>query len=110
MQGEANSSKKPSVEGRLRLEPHEVKHLLGRRLFCFFDEWMSYGVMLYLYNYNPELFWVMLGPAIYMNYQGYAGLWQLRKKYDIEEDTLPKISGLVSGFTSCLLDDLPAMP
>ena len=90
-----------------KLQPHEVTHLLGRRLFVFLDEWMTYGIMLYLYNNNPELFWVMLPPAILLNYEGYIGLWQLREEYGLGKNdqgsALFGVAGFVTRCTSYLM-------
>lgn len=54
-------------------KPHQINHLLFRRTFIFADEWLSYFLMLYLYDHHPELLWIVVP----------LDLWDLRKQYGI---------------------------
>lgn len=73
----------------MNLERHHVHHLLGRRVFVFADEWLTYAMLLYLYFQEEYLLIAGIAPfAIAFNAYGYWGLWRLRKRYGLQDREL----------------------
>ncbi len=71
-------------EQLMSLRMEHVVHLLGRRAFVLIDEWLTYGLLLYLLKYEHyNIVMVAIGPAILFNYWGYSSLWKLREAYGV---------------------------
>ena len=65
---------------------HIVVLLISRRLFVFLDEWLTYIIFWHLYDDEEYLVMLLAAPfAVYFNYRGYAGLWQMRRENNLPE-------------------------
>ena len=65
---------------------NKVTLLLGRRLFVFLDEWLSYAILLYLYfKREHKILYAAVPFAMFCNIFGYQSLWKLRRSLNIQD-------------------------
>jgi len=64
-----------------------VAHLTMRRFFVFLDEWLTYGLLIYLFLNESTRFVVpfVAIPALGMNFLGYHNLKKLRIFYGVPD-------------------------
>ena len=64
----------------------QVNHLLGRRLFVFFDEWLTYYLLYKFYKSKDyKMLFLISFLGLFGNGWGYYSLFKLRKSYKIED-------------------------
>ena len=71
------------------MNEHDYNYLIFRRVMIFFDEWLSYALLVYLYYHQRENNKLLLGIIVVLvwifNLVGYYYLGLLEEKHRIYE-------------------------
>ena len=69
------------------MKAYEYRYLAFRRIMVFFDEWLSYSLLIYLYYFIGEKRLEILSPIVVLiicfNLNGYYHLGLLEQKFKI---------------------------